>query len=183
MSTELLHYCLTKLRQQPKALNIMQPLTSSARRTFANSWSRARFEEQQQSILRLPPDHPDYGRSYLWPYELHWEYGSSAFGGESETQTLRIECNPSIIAPPRELILLASVSTVPIPFTDAKGNPHFQHVFRAAKSRMLGGETKRQGSAVFPALKAGVANVQYVCQSEGAYLTAINLDDVVSVEN
>jgi hypothetical protein len=38
-------------------------------------------------------------------------------------------------------------------------------------------------SAVLPALRPGVANVQYVCQGSTGYLTARALSDLVSVEN
>ncbi len=179
MSTELLNYCVKQLRSRPQALNISQPLDKSTCTTFVRAWARTRFEHQQLSILKLSPDHPDYGRGYLWPYELQWteQPGSNWL--------LRIQKNLRNPAAPRELILLASVSETNIPFLDVLGASLPRHVFRAAKSRMLGGEIKRNNGpgVIAPGLRPAVASVQYSCQKGIAYISAIILSNVVSIEN
>lgn len=177
MSTELLAYCLDKLRDRPRALNITQPIDRSAQNYLIKAWSKTRFKTQQLSILQLPPDHPDYGRGYLWPYEFIWTtYSPDNF-------LLRIEYNLHPPVAPRELILLASVSEIRIPFTDANGAPIARHVFRAAKSRMLSKEKKRTSGAITPSLRPAVANVQYLYQVEGTYIAAVDFQNMVNIEN
>lgn len=176
MSPELLQYCIDQLRYKPRALNITQLLDTSSRNYFIKAWAQARFENQQHSILTKPPDHQGYGRGTLWEYELKWtEHNTS-------TWLLRIERNLLIRPAPRELILLASVSELPIPFEEPDGSPIPRHVFRAAKSRMLGGENKRMAGVIAPSLRAAVANVQYTCQTTGTYISAVNFPNVVTVE-
>lgn len=176
MSTELLNYCLEQLHSRPRALNISQPLDLAARNSFARFWAKARFEAQQQSILLSPPDHPYYGRGYLWPYELRWRER------DDDTSLLRIEFNLNAVATPRELILLAAVSESFVPFNDAAGLALSITAFKGAKTRMLGREGKRTSGAVAPRLRPLVANVQYTCQGGAAYLTAVNPPDVVDIE-
>lgn len=176
MSQELLQYCIIQLQSRPKALNVAQVLDTPSHNYFNRAWSQARFEEQQRSILTLSPDSQDYGRGILWPYELKWSQQPA--GG----YLLRIERNLLIQPAPRELILLASVSELPIPFENPDGSPIPRHVFRAAKSRMLGGESKRAAGAVAPSLRASVANVQYTCQTTGTYISAVDFPAVVDIE-
>lgn len=176
MSAELLDYCLGQLRSSPRALNINQPLTTPARNQFIKVWSATRFEEQQQSILKLGPDHPEYGRSFLWPYELMWTEQATG------VWMLRIQYNLRTSASPRELILLASVSELPIPFTDGSDTSYSNHLFRAAKSRMLGGEGRRAAKAIAPSLRPAVISVQYLCQPDGVFVSAVNFENVVSIE-
>jgi hypothetical protein len=170
MSTELLNYCLSQLLDHPRALNIRVPLDSTARHSFIRFWSKARFEVQQQSIVTLLPDDPAFGRGYLWPYELHWSEAPEGY-------TLRIEYNLNIEVPPRELILFASVSESAVPF------PASRTVFNAAKYRMLGKDGKRVTGTVIPALRPGVAVVQYSCQGGAPTVSAVRFPDMIDIES
>jgi hypothetical protein len=173
MSTELLNYCLEQLLAHPRALNISVPLSSAARNSFTRFWSKARFEVQQQSILTLLPDDPLYGRGYLWPYELIWHEDPK----DASSFLLRIQYNLLAPASPRELILLASVSESAVPFLASKA------LFTAARTRMLGKDSKRMSGAVHLALRSGVAAVQYSYQGGTGIVSAVHFPDVVDIEN
>jgi hypothetical protein len=178
MSTDLLNYCLEQLAARPRALNIRVPMAQSAQNSFTRFWSKARFEVQQQSILTLLPDDPLYGKGYLYHYELVWHESQDPDAGLH----LRIEFNLNTPAAPRELILLASVSESPIPFVSASGASLPKSLFNATKSRMLGRENKRAAGAVLPALRPGVATVQYLCQGGTTAVGSVSFPDMVDTE-
>jgi hypothetical protein len=161
-------------------------MSQPAQNSFVRFWSKARFNVQQQSILTLLPDDPLYGRGYLYHYELVWhEQGDledAAYRAEGITYHLRIEFNLNTPAAPRELILLASVSESPIPFLSPSGTSLPKHLFNATKSRMLGREQRRSAGAVLPALRPGVAAVQYLCQGGAATVGAVSFPDWVDTE-
>ena len=168
MSSELLHHCIERLQERPRVLTIHQPLDLRAQTSITRLWSKTRFTQQQQSIIQLHPDHPDYGRGSLWPYDLEWTEGLDA------KLKLRIIHNPNHSPSPREAILLASVSEQPVPF------PTSRSVFNATKSRMLG--RNRKSSAVLPALRPAVANVQFSTEAGKSWATAWNMQEVVTAE-
>ena len=176
MSTDLLNYCLEQLVSQPRALNIRVPLSGSVRNGFTRFWSKARFDVQQQSILTLLPDNPLYGKGYLWPYKLAWQEQRDL------TYLLRIEFNLNVPTTPRELILLASVSESPIPFINAAGKSIPKMLFSVTKTRLLGREGRRGAGAVAPALRPGIAAVQYLCQSGPATIGSVAFSTMVDIE-
>ena len=173
MSSELLNYCITKLIDEaPPALNIKQAISRRERNGLIRQWSTVRFKQQQDSILKLPPDHPDYGLGPLWPYRFQWTQHPDS----PEHFLLRISRTDRVPASARELILFSSVTVSPVPF------PYPEDVFRATKARMLGRESSRKSGAVYPSLRAGVANVQRQCQGRSCHLTSIPIPDLVEVD-
>ena len=170
MSSDLLHYCIERLHEHPRVLNIHQPLDSRAHNSIPKLWAKARFEEQQKSIIQFRPDHPDYGRGYLWPYELEWTEAPDS------KWSLRIVYNRNHQPTPREAILLASVIEAKVRF------PGSLAIFTATKSRMLGRNPKRKSGAVLPSLRVGVANVQFSTEAGVGWASAWNMKDVVTAE-
>jgi hypothetical protein len=175
MSRELLLHCIERLQRNPPELVIHLPISDPGKHGFERLWSRERFLAQQNSIIQLAPDHPDYGLGHLYYYKLVWgthpEYPDQR-QLRIQRQTGGTHCSP------RELILFASIAEKPVPF------PYPQRVYKAAKSRVLGRESARQSGAVYPALRPGVANVQFLalstqkgCQNS---LSGIPIADLVS---
>ena len=175
MSRELILHVVERLHRNPPELRIHLPISVSQKTSFTKLWARERFITQQNSIIKLHPDHPDYGLGHLYYYKLVW----GPHPAQPNLLSLRIvrqaegtHCSP------RELILFASVATSYVPF------PYSFPVFKATKTRMLGRETSRQSGAVYPHLRPGVANVQClaICTQKGCQhtLSSTPLADLVS---
>ena len=175
MSKELLLHCSERLQRNPPELLVHLPISDSGKRSFEMLWSRERFIVQQNSIIKLDPAHPDYGLGHLYYYKLVW--GSHPEHPEQLQLRIRRQAKGTHCSP-RELILFTSVAEKPVPF------PYSHPVFKAAKARMLGRESARQSGAVYPHLRPGVANVQFLdlsvqkgCQ---ASLSGIPIADLVT---
>lgn len=153
MTSELLHHILDRLHPRPQRLIVHQTLDTRAKVSFTRAWAKARFEAQQESILRLHPDHPDFGRGHLLNYNLLWTQ-------DPERPTMwHLEVlhtfNPELS--PREALLFASATgtSLEVPFTYA--------IFLRTRNRMLGHE--RKGGTVVPALRPAVASVLFLTEN------------------
>lgn len=167
MSTELINYCITKLQKSSRALTIHQPLDSRTRTVIKRYWSKAKFEAQQESIIRLDSSDPLYGRGFLWPYKLEW---SETLDSLWNLRIIHAADQPS----PRELILLASVSE------EAHHWPFSRTIFRTTKTRMLGKERNRRAGSVLPALRPAVANVLLTTNQTSSFIKTWDMTSEVT---
>jgi hypothetical protein len=178
MSKELLHYCVEQLTKRPRRLVVHQPLSSPTKTKFIRQWAKARFDEQQRSIITYHPDHPDYGLGDLLYYNLHWEEQSTT-PDQNPTSSLWHLCIVHTASPelsPRELILYAAVSGAPIkvPFNNA--------IFASTKNRMMGTNSTHKTGSLLPKLRPMVANVLWETRGTHNYIRAWNMATDITVE-
>lgn len=174
MSSELLHHCIGRLSEtpRPRRLVIHHPLSTSTKISFTRQWAKARFEVQQESIIRLHPDHPDYGLGHLLHYELQWTETLT----DPELWNLCICHTTEPGLSPRELILYATTTTtLEVPFNVV--------IFTSTKNRMLGMDNFRKGGSVFPALRPAVANVLWETRGGHNYVRAWNMAEDITTED
>ena len=173
MSTDLLNYCLGKLTERPRRLVVHQPLDNSSKIGLTRAFAKARFEDQQLSILQLHPDHPDYGHGILLHYNLHWSEDPE----DPDMWRLEITHSSDLSLSPREAILWASTSTQPVevPFTKV--------VFNRTKDRMIGRDRDRKGGSVLPALRPAIANTLWETRGTHNYIKAWNMVEDVTAED
>jgi hypothetical protein len=173
MSSDLLNYCLEQLLKRPRRLVIHQPLDSSTKISFTRGFAKARFEDQQLSIVRVHPDHPDYGKGTLLNYNLEWSEDHE----DPAMWRLEITYSLDLSLSPREAILWASTNTHPIevPFTKT--------IFNRTKDRMMGRESGRRGGRVLPALRPAIAGTFWETRGGHNYIKAWNMAEDVTTEN
>ena len=170
MIAEMVNYCIAQLRHRPKRLVVHKLLNYSQYNTFNRLWAKYTFETQQQAIVRLHPDHPDYGRGYLWNYVLIWS------NPQEDKWSLRIEYSDIPEPSARALILWASTTPEHIPF------PFSKEIFTATKARMLDKERGRPKGAILPSLRPAVATVQFDIEDGRNCIYAWDISESMSLE-
>lgn len=173
MSFELLHHCIERLTKRPHRLVIHQPLTNSEKVSFIRYWAKSRFELQQESIIHLHPDHPDYAKGHLHSYALEWTEDTK----DPNLWRLKIARTTNPGLSPRELILWASATkaSLEVPFSS--------QLFKKTKARMLGKDSKRNGGSILHTLRPAVANVLYSNRGGQGYIRAWNMTTDITTED